>query len=78
MELKKLVLEKRRDDYVRCLAGHMLVYALGRRLEPYDLATVEEIARRAAADEYRFSRLVIEIVQSYPFNYVKTVEAGHE
>jgi hypothetical protein len=78
IELKKLVLEKRRDQYLRCLSQHMLTYALGRRLEPYDLRTVEGIARRLADDDYRLSRLVVEIVKSYPFQYLKTVEVSHE
>jgi hypothetical protein len=76
--LKQLIVEKRRDQFLRCLTAHMLTYALGRRLEPYDVGTVEEIAGRLAADDYRFSRLVVEIVKSYPFNYLKTPEVPHE
>ena len=78
VELKQLVIEKRRDQFLRCLTQHMLTYALGRRLEPYDLKTVEEIAGRLEDDNYRLSRLVVEIVKSYPFNYVHTAEAAHE
>lgn len=77
-ELKQLVVGKRRDDYVRCLTRHMLTYALGRKLEHYDLGTIDQIARRVADDDYRLSRLVVEIVSSYPFRYLKSAEVPHE
>jgi hypothetical protein len=77
-ELKQLVMDKRRDDFVCCLTQHMLTYALGRKLEHYDLATIQQIARRVAADDYRLSRLVVEIALSYPFCYLKTEEVQNE
>jgi hypothetical protein len=77
-ELKELVVGKRRDDFVRCLAQHMLTYALGRKLEHYDLGTIHQIGQRVAEDDYRLSRLVVEIVRSYPFRYLKTGEVPSE
>jgi hypothetical protein len=56
----------------------MLTYALGRKLEHYDLGTIHQIAQRVSDDDYRLSRLVVEIVGSYPFRYLKTAEAPHE
>ena len=35
--------------------------------EPADKRTVRTIARRLAAEDYRFSRLILEIVESVPF-----------
>jgi hypothetical protein len=78
VELKQLVLERRRDDFLRCLTGHMLTYALGRKLEPYDLATVQQIASSLHDDDYKLSRLVVGIVRSYPFNYLKTANVNDE
>jgi hypothetical protein len=71
VELKDLLVGPRRDDFVRCLTEHMLTYALGRKLEYYDAAAVDEIAAATAADEFRFSRLVSEIVASYPFRFLR-------
>jgi hypothetical protein len=71
VELKDLLVGPRRDDFVRCLTEHMLTYALGRKLEYYDAAAVDEIAAATAADGYRFSRLVSEIVASYPFRFLR-------
>jgi hypothetical protein len=64
--LKKVVLS-RRDQFVECLAGKMLTYALGRGLESYDQPAVRAIRRAAAGDGYRFTSLVLGIVNSVPF-----------
>jgi hypothetical protein len=56
----------------------MLTYALGRKLEHYDLGTIHQIGQRVAEDDYRLSRLVVEIVRSYPFRYLKTGEVPSE
>jgi hypothetical protein len=45
----------------------MLTYALGRGLEPYDRPAVRQISRRLAAEDYRFSSLILGIVESAPF-----------
>jgi len=64
--LKKVVLA-RRDDFVECLAEKMLTYALGRGLESYDQAAVRAIRRKAAGEDYRFSSLILGVVNSVPF-----------
>jgi hypothetical protein len=53
--------------FTECLTEKMLTYALGRGLERGDRETVKAIARRVARDNYRFSRLVLEIARSDPF-----------
>jgi hypothetical protein len=44
-----------------------LTYALGRSVEHYDMPAVRSIVRDAAGDDYRFSSLVLGIVNSTPF-----------
>jgi hypothetical protein len=63
----KAVLKNDRDAFTRCVTGKLLTYALGRGLEPYDQPAVRTIAERVAADDYRFSRLALEIANSLPF-----------
>ncbi len=63
----KAILVADRDSFARCLTEKMLTYALGRGLERYDRAAVELIRRRLAADNYPFSRLVVDIAGSLPF-----------
>ena len=70
----KAVLLERKDDFVRCFVEKMLTYALGRKLEYYDVATVKEIARAVAGDRHRLSRVVVEVVKSYPFRHRRTRE----
>jgi hypothetical protein len=63
----KTVLETKKDLFVKCLANKMLTYALGRGLEYYDRSAVDQISGALAKNQYRFSALVLEIVQSDPF-----------
>jgi hypothetical protein len=65
-ELKAILLE-RRELVARSLAEKMLVYALGRGLESYDRPALKKITAALAADNYKFSRLAIEIALSDPF-----------
>ena len=65
-ELRQL-LAGRRDEFARTVIEKMLIYALGRGLEYYDMPTVRSIQRDAAAADYRWSSLVQAIVQSTPF-----------
>ena len=55
------------ERFVATVAEKLLTYALGRNLESYDMPAVRDIVRGAAADEHRFSSLVLGIVQSTPF-----------
>jgi mono/diheme cytochrome c family protein len=61
------ILEGNRDAFVKCLTTKLLTYALGRGLEHYDTKAVKLIAARLPEQDYRFSALVLEIVNSLPF-----------
>ncbi len=63
----KAILKSHKREFTRCLTEKLLIYALGRGLEDYDAGTVDRIAAAVAADDYRFNRLVLEIVKSDPF-----------
>ena len=65
--LTRLILEKRRDQFVRCLAEKALIYALGRGLEYYDRCALDEITERVSRNHYRFSSLIMAVVESVPF-----------
>lgn len=68
-ELKKLLLSTKSGDFVRCLTEHLMTYALGRKVDLVDQASVKEIVQAAEKDGHRFSRLIVEIVKSYPFRH---------
>jgi hypothetical protein len=63
----KALLKDDRDAYVKGLTDKLLTYALGRGLERYDRPVINEIAARMPESNYRFSALVLNIVNSLPF-----------
>jgi hypothetical protein len=65
----------RPDQFAGTLAEKLLTYALGRGLDYNDAPAVRKIAAQAAADQYRFSSLVLGIVRSTPFQ-MKVKTAG--
>ena len=67
----------RREAVVGAATEKMLTYALGRRVEYFDMPAVRGVVRGAARDEYRFSALVVGIVKSVPFQ-MKRKEGGGE
>jgi mono/diheme cytochrome c family protein len=56
-----------KEQFVRSVTEKMLTYALGRGLEYYDAPAVRGIVRTAAADDYRWSSVILGIVKSAPF-----------
>ena len=53
--------------FVGTMTEKMLTYALGRGLEHYDMPAVRTIVKDAGRSDYRFSSLVLGIVNSVPF-----------
>jgi hypothetical protein len=53
--------------FVGAVTEKLLAYALGRRLEYYDRPAVRQIVRDSAAREYRWSSLILGIVESPAF-----------
>ena len=67
LEGLKDYLRAHRADIVHCLATKMLIYALGRGLEPADESALAGIERKVENADYRFSSLIHAIVDSVPF-----------
>jgi cytochrome c551/c552 len=57
----------RPEVFVGVMTEKLLTYALGRGLEYYDMPAVREIVHGASADQFRFSSLVLGVVNSTPF-----------
>lgn len=66
VELKKL-LKADQNAFVDGMAEKLLTYALGRGLERYDRPALAAIIAKLPAAGYRFSQLVLGIVNSVPF-----------
>ena len=65
-ELRQALLAQK-TQFVKAVTEKMLTYALGRGLEYYDAPAVRGIDREAAADDYRWSSIILGIVKSAPF-----------
>ena len=61
------ILHGRRDEFVATVAEKLLTYALGRGVEAYDRPAIRAIVREAAADDYRWSSIILGITRSLPF-----------
>jgi hypothetical protein len=55
------------DAFTQTLTEKLLMYAVGRTAHHYDMPVVRAITRSAARNDYRFSSLVMGIVNSAPF-----------
>jgi len=61
------VLMKKQDMFVENFTERLMTYALGRGVEEYDYAALRKISREAAADNQKWSSVILGIVKSTPF-----------
>jgi len=64
--LRKAILDKP-ELFVGTMTEKMMIYALGRGVSAEDMPEVRRVLHEAAANDYRFSSLVLGIVKSVPF-----------
>ena len=72
-ELREAILS-RPAAFVTVITERMLIYALGRGLEPSDMPVVRRIVKKAAQNDYRLSSIIMGIVESAPFQMRTTLE----
>jgi mono/diheme cytochrome c family protein len=56
-----------REQFIRNVTGKLLTYAVGRQMESSDAPAIRSIVRGAAANDYRWSSMILGIVKSTPF-----------
>jgi hypothetical protein len=66
LELREALL-RRPDQFVQALTVKLMMYALGRELEYFDMPQVRAVVRAAEDDDYRFASVVAGIVNSDSF-----------
>jgi len=74
--LKKVIREHR--DYPRAVATKLLTYALGRGIEASDRRAVQGIVEGMAKNDFKFSSLLLGIIESEPFLKRQSGNAKHE
>jgi len=68
-EMKELLLELYKDDIARNFAKQLFAYALGRKLEPYDRVSLDQIVNRSKESGYRTNTFIEQIILSEQFRY---------
>ena len=64
--LREVLLSKK-EQIVMTATERLLTYALGRGVEAFDMPAVRRIVREAASNDYRWSSLIMGVVNSTPF-----------
>jgi hypothetical protein len=68
----RTALLQQQEQFVKAVTGKLLMYGIGRELSYSDAPAVRSIVHAAAADQYRWSSLVLAIVKSTPFQFRRT------
>jgi hypothetical protein len=63
----KAILRQNKDAFAECLTEKLLTYALGRGVDSGDRPAVKQIVAQMSAGDYRFSSLLLGIINSGPF-----------
>jgi len=74
VELKEILLEKRRTEFLRNLSRKALGYALGREIKRPEMVVVRDCVLALEKGDFRASRLLESIVLSYPFSHRNQVQ----
>ena len=66
------------ERFAHTLTEKLMIYALGRGVEAYDMPAIRKIMRDAASGGYKMQDLILGIVESYPFQYRRTPAAPQQ
>jgi hypothetical protein len=75
VSLRKALLE-RPEQFVQTFTEKLMIYALGRTLTYKDMPTIRKIVRDAAPDDYRFSAIVLGVIDSDQFRRERAIDPG--
>ena len=66
------------EKFVQTVAQNLMTYALGRRVEYYDMPAVRSVVREAAESDYSFAAIVKGVANSTPFRMRAAPELATE
>ena len=72
-ELKQILLQ-RKGRFVENVTEKLFVYALGREMQASDETLIKTMTADLVKDDYRFSKFVLGIVRSYPFQHRRNLK----
>ena len=76
IELRRALMT-RPENFATTVVEKLMIYALGRGLDPRDMPQVRAVVRNSARENYRFSSLILGVVRSTPFR-MSTASSGEE
>ncbi|MAM90396.1 MAG: hypothetical protein CMI15_02845 [Opitutaceae bacterium] len=76
-ELKDILLTSKREDIIRNIVEQVLSYALCRKLEVYDRATVDDITKTIDQSDGSWEDLFLEVALSLPFQETRLPEIAN-
>ena len=68
-EFKKLLLSDYKEKIIDNVVRRVLVYALGREVDPVDRPAIQQIKKSIKSKHYRMNALIEAVVLSYPFRH---------
>jgi hypothetical protein len=77
LDLRDAILA-RSEAFVRTFTESLMTYALGRRVEYFDMPAIRAISREAKAQDYRMSSFLLGVVKSDPFQRSTVESAFHD
>jgi hypothetical protein len=77
VELRAQLLLKRPETFARTVTERLMMYAVNRQLEYFDMPQVRAIVRGAAKDNYKLSSIILGIVNSDAFRKQSVGQVGN-
>ena len=79
-DLRQNLVDNYSDVFAQVVVERMMTYALGRGVDYQDMPTVRKVLQETAKDNFRFSAMILGIVESEPFqkNMLVSEEPGNE
>ena len=74
-DLKRILVKNHYKDFYATVTEKLLIYALGRGLDYYDVETTDQIVARLEANNGRMSALLAGVVESAPFQRTRAAAA---
>ena len=69
MQLQNFIVDKKQKAFLRCLTEKLMTYGIGRGMEYYDRAAIDEIAQKAGREGRGLGDLLVDVVTSRPFTH---------
>ncbi|MCM8538500.1 MAG: DUF1592 domain-containing protein [Lentisphaeraceae bacterium] len=69
VELKKYILEKKSDQFLRNITVKLLSFALGRELQYFDEPAIKKIIKATKENNFSSKTLLTEVIKSFPFTH---------